>query len=46
MKVGYFQSYPEFGEVKKNFEQFASRLSGVDCELLVLPELAFPGINL
>ena len=43
MKVGYFQSHPEFGEVEKNLEQFASRLTGVDCELLVLPELAFSG---
>ena len=43
MKVGYFQSHPEFGEVEKNLEQFALRLTGVDCELLVLPELAFSG---
>ena len=43
MKVGYFQSLPEFGEVEKNLEQFALRLTGVDCELLVLPELAFSG---
>jgi predicted amidohydrolase len=43
MKVGYFQSHPEFGAVKKNLDQFASRLGSVDCELLVLPELAFSG---
>jgi len=43
MKVGYFQSYPEFGEVKKNLDRFGSRLEGVDCDLLVLPELAFSG---
>ena len=43
MKVGYFQSHPEFGEVKKNLDQFAARLGSVECELLVLPELAFAG---
>ncbi len=43
MKVGYFQSNPEFGAVRRNLDQFASRLDSVDCELLVLPELAFSG---
>ncbi len=43
MKVGYFQSHPEFGEVRSNLDRFASRLGAVDCELLVLPELAFSG---
>lgn len=43
MKVGYFQSHPEFGEVQKNLDQFASRVGTVDCDLLVLPELAFSG---
>ena len=43
MKVGYFQSCPEFGEVKKNLDQFTSQLDAVDCEVLVLPELAFSG---
>ena len=43
MNVGYFQSYPEFGEVRKNLAQFAARVRSIDCELLVLPELAFSG---
>ena len=43
MKVGYFQSHPAFGEVKRNLDQFAARLGSVNCELLVLPELAFTG---
>lgn len=43
MKVGYFQSHPEFGNVSGNLDRFASRLGSVDCELLVLPELAFAG---
>ena len=43
MKVGYFQSHPEFGNVQGNRERFASKLESVECELLVLPELAFSG---
>jgi len=43
MNVGYFQSHPEFGEVQKNLDEFAARLGSVDCELMVLPELAFSG---
>lgn len=43
MKVGYFQSHPEFGEVQKNLDHFSARLGSVDCELMVLPELAFSG---
>lgn len=43
MKVGYFQSHPEFGEVQRNLDQVISRLDSVDCDLLVLPELAFSG---
>ena len=43
MKVGYLQSNPEFGEVTKNLDQFASRLGNIKCDLLVLPELAFAG---
>ena len=43
MNVGYFQSHPEFGAVQRNIDQFASRLGEVDCDLLVLPELAFSG---
>ena len=43
MKVGYFQTHPEFGEVQRNIDQVAVRLASVDCELLVLPEFAFTG---
>ncbi len=43
MNVGYFQSLPEFGAVQRNIERFASQLGEVDCDLLVLPELAFSG---
>ncbi len=43
MKVGYYQSHPEFGAVPRNLERFASRLDEVDCDVLVLPELAFSG---
>ena len=43
MKVGYFQTHPEFGEVQRNLEQVASRLGSVECDLLVLPEFAFSG---
>ncbi len=43
MKVGYVQSHPVFGEIEKNFDRFAARLGSVDCDLLVLPELAFSG---
>ena len=43
MKVGYFQTHPEFGHVQGNLEQVASRLGSVECELLVLPEFAFTG---
>jgi predicted amidohydrolase len=43
MKVGYFQFHPTFGEVEKNLKGFAQRLRSVDCDLLVLPELAFSG---
>ncbi len=43
MNVGYDQSHPEFGAVQRNLDQLAARLEGVDCDLLVLPELAFSG---
>ena len=43
MRVGYFQSHPAFGEVQRNIEQLASRLSSLKCDLLVLPEFAFSG---
>ena len=43
MKVGYFQSHPEFGNVQHNLDRFASRLAPLECDLLVLPEFAFTG---
>lgn len=43
MHVGYFQFCPEFGAVQHNRDQLAARLGEVDCDLLVLPELAFSG---
>ncbi len=43
MHVGYFQFHPEFGAVRRNRDRLASRLGEVDCDLLVLPELAFSG---
>ncbi len=45
MKVGYCQSHPEFGAVQRNLDEFAAQLElgEADCDLLVLPELAFSG---
>ncbi|MBI5286767.1 MAG: acyltransferase [Deltaproteobacteria bacterium] len=39
MKVGFLQTAPEFGRVKKNVEHMFHLLEGIDVELLVLPEL-------
>lgn len=39
MQVGYFQFNPIFGEVTRNLETVSARLAGVECDLLVLPEL-------
>ena len=43
MKIGYFQFNPEFGVVQENLQRVLNRLSSVDCDLMVLPELAFTG---
>jgi len=43
MRVGYFQFEPVFGEVKRNLDTIASRLAGLRCDLLVLPELCSTG---
>lgn len=43
MKVGFYQFDPVFGEVKKNLDSVMNRLSEVECDLLVLPELALSG---
>ena len=43
MKIGIYQNHPEFGEKEKNMELAIKELSSVDCDLMVLPELAFTG---
>ncbi len=43
MKLALYQFAPEFGEWEKNAAKVRSAVSGVDCDLLVLPELAFTG---
>ena len=39
MKIGYFQFAPVFGDVKHNLDTVSQRLSAVECDLMVLPEL-------
>lgn len=39
MKVGIYQSNPEFGNVEKNIQQALEDLDTVDTDLMVLPEL-------
>lgn len=43
MRVGYYQYHPEFGAPKRNLEKVEDSLSGVDADIIVLPELAFTG---
>ena len=43
MKVGYFQFRPLFGKVRHNLNRVVKKLSGVNADLIVLPELAFTG---
>ncbi|WP_447979646.1 nitrilase-related carbon-nitrogen hydrolase [Candidatus Nitrospira bockiana] len=43
MRVGFFQFSPLFGEIKRNLDTVTARLSGLDCDLLVLPELFASG---
>ena len=43
MKVGYFQFNPEFGQPSRHLERVEAELSGVNADLIVLPELAFTG---
>ncbi len=42
-RVGYLQFNPHFGKVRKNLERILSALSGVQADLIVLPELPFTG---
>jgi 5-aminopentanamidase len=39
LKVGYFQFDPIFGQIKRNLDDVSERLAGVQCDLMVLPEL-------
>ena len=41
MKVGYYQFSPEFGEPSQNLKRIRTALSGVEADIIVLPELAF-----
>ena len=43
MRVGYYQYAPQFGEVEKNLDAVIGHLESIDCDLLVLPELAMSG---
>lgn len=43
MKVGFYQFSPVFGEIKRNLDSVSNRLSQVQCDLLVLPELFASG---
>ena len=43
MKVGYYQFFPEFGKPSRNLESVRAALSGVEADLIVLPELPFTG---
>lgn len=43
MRVGYYQFQPEFGLVKQNLKKAEITLSGVQADIIVLPELAFTG---
>lgn len=43
MRVGFFQYAPEFGQVKRNLDRVGERISQIQCDLLVLPELFTTG---
>jgi len=43
MKIGYFQYQPQFGAPKANLDKVVEALTGVDADIIVLPELAFTG---
>ena len=42
-KIGFYQFYPEFGQVDSNLSRVLTALRDVDADLIVLPELAFTG---
>ena len=39
MKIGVYQNHPIFGEVDHNIEQAIQALTGLEADLMVLPEL-------
>jgi predicted amidohydrolase len=43
MKVGYLQFNPEFGNPKRNLKRIKELISGIDFDLIVIPELANSG---
>ena len=43
MRVGFFQFDPMFGNVGGNLDTVVARLAGIQCDLLVLPELFASG---
>ena len=43
MKLAVFQFTPHFGEKEANIEKLRGATSGLDCDLLVLPEFALTG---
>jgi predicted amidohydrolase len=45
LKIGFYQFYPHFGEVKSNLKIVLQKLKNVEADLIVLPELAFTGYH-
>lgn len=43
MKIGYLQFSPKFGDITANLQHVTEQISSIECDLLVLPELAFSG---
>jgi predicted amidohydrolase len=43
MRVGYYQSNPEFGRVATNLDQISAKLDEAEADLIVLPELCASG---
>jgi len=42
-RVGFYQFYPQFGQVEKNLEKVLNALQNISADIIVLPELAFTG---
>ena len=45
LRIGYYQFRPRFGEITANVGKVVEALSGVEADLIVLPELAFTGYH-